>query len=167
MLIAFAGLPGVGKSTLARAFARERGAAYLRVDEIEQALRGSGTLSGEVGPAGYVVAYALARSNLRLGLTVVADCVNPLRITRDAWRRVAAEAGVPLAEVEVVCSDPAEHRSRVETRAADIEGLRLPGWADVADRTYEPWDRPRLVVDTAGVSPEHALLLLRAALSGA
>ena len=164
MLIAFAGLPGTGKSTLARQIARERRGTYLRVDEIEQALRGSGALAGDVGPAGYLVAYALARSNLRLGATVVADCVNPLRITRDAWRTVAADAGAGLAEVEVVCSDPAEHRSRVEARTADIEGFRLPRWADVTGGEYEPWDRERIVVDTAGATSEHALRLLRSAL---
>ena len=49
MLIIFGGLPGVGKTTLAKALAREWEAAYLRVDTIEQALRFSGALQGEVG----------------------------------------------------------------------------------------------------------------------
>ena len=41
MLIAFAGLPATGKSTLARALAETRGGLYLRIDTIEQALRDS------------------------------------------------------------------------------------------------------------------------------
>ena len=69
MLIVFGGLPGTGKTTLARAFAQRRGATYLRIDTIEQALRSSEMLAGEVGPAGYMVAYALAEANLRLGGT--------------------------------------------------------------------------------------------------
>ena len=77
MLIVFAGLPGTGKTTLAQAVARRRRAAYLRIDVIEQALRHSGCLAGEVGAAGYGVAGALAASNLNLGHTVVADAVNP------------------------------------------------------------------------------------------
>jgi predicted kinase len=87
MLIIFGGLPGIGKTTLAKAAAREREAVYSRVDTIEQALRFSETLQGEDGPAGYLVlvAYRLAEENLRIGRTVVADSVIPLNITRDTW----------------------------------------------------------------------------------
>ena len=149
MLIVFGGLPGTGKTTLARLLAEQRRATYLRIDSTEQAIRASGMLAGEVGPSGYLVGYALAEANLALGRDVVADSVNPLGITRDAWRRAAANASVPCIEIEVVCSDPTEHRRRVETRETDVAGFRLPSWEDVQRREYDAWDRPRLVVDTA------------------
>ena len=152
LLIVFGGLPGTGKTTLARLIAEEKRATYLRIDTVEQALRSSGMLAGDVGPSGYLVAYALAASNLAIGQTVVADSVNPLAITRDAWRKVAAAACSPIIEIEIVCSDLAEHRRRVETRSADIAGFVLPNWTKVQQRHYEAWDRPRLVVDTAGNS---------------
>lgn len=41
------------------------------------------------GPAGYIVCYAIASQNLRLGLDVVADTVNPIQVTRQAWRNLA------------------------------------------------------------------------------
>jgi predicted kinase len=164
VLIVFGGLPGTGKTTLARPLAAERHAAYLRIDTIEGAIRASGMLRGDVGPAGYVVAYALARSNLRLGQSVVADCVNPLAVTRDAWRAVAADAAVPIVEIEVACADAAEHRRRVETRVVDEPGAIPVTWADVLDRDYAPWDRPRVVVDTAGRTPAETLAALRRAL---
>lgn len=56
MLIVFAGLPGTGKSSIARELARELGAVWLRIDSIEQAVRDSGVLSGGVEGAGYEVA---------------------------------------------------------------------------------------------------------------
>ncbi|MEI9983451.1 MAG: AAA family ATPase [Aliidongia sp.] len=166
VLIVFGGLPGTGKTTLAQVLAEQRGAAYLRIDAIEQALRESGMLAGDVGPAGYLVAYALADANLRLGLSVIADSVNPLAVTRDAWRRVAAAASARLVEIEVICSDAKEHRRRVETRTIDLPGLTPPSWAQVLDHDYEPWGRPRFVLDTALVSPADALDRLRARIDG-
>jgi len=49
LLVVFGGLSGTGKTTLAKATAEELAATYLRVDVIEQALRASGSLAGEVG----------------------------------------------------------------------------------------------------------------------
>jgi predicted kinase len=94
------------------------------------------------------VAYAVAGDNLRAGLSVIADSVNPIAITRESWRAVAKDAGVRFLEVEVVCTDAEEHRRRVETRVSDIEGLKLPSWQDVRDREYERWDEAYLLNTT-------------------
>ena len=45
MLIIFGGLPGIGKTTIARELASQLGAIYVRIDSIEQAIRDSGTVS--------------------------------------------------------------------------------------------------------------------------
>ena len=160
------GLPGTGKTTLARLLSARIGAVHLRVDTIEQAIVRSGLGRHPVGPVGYVVGYALAGEHLRQGLTVIAESVNPLSVTRDAWRATAVGAGVSVLEVEVVCSDPAEHRFRVTSRSADIPDLPLPNWQQVVDRGYEPWERKRIVVDTAGQSPRQSLALLLRRLAG-
>jgi predicted kinase len=161
-LFIFAGLPGAGKTTLARLLARDWRAAYLRIDTVEQALRDERVdLSG---PEGYEVAYRVAADNLRLGMSVVADSVNPIEITRRAWRDVATQAAVPFVEVHVICSDVQEHRRRVETRPGDIVGLRLPTWHDVEVREFDPWETAPIVIDTAGRAESESFAALRGAI---
>lgn len=163
-LVVLGGLPGTGKSAVALPLARALSAAYLRIDTIEQALVDSGELPGRPRAAGYVAGYALARDQLRNGVSVVAECVNPLKITRDAWKSVGDRHARWVLEVELVCSDPGEHRARVEGRVVDVPGLALPTWQQVAQREYEPWDRAHLVIDTATVSvPGSVDLILRQA----
>lgn len=166
MLIVIGGLPAVGKTTLARLLAARIGAVHLRVDTIEQAIVRSGLTRHPVGPAGYVVGQALAEEHLRQGLTVIAESVNPLAVTRDAWRQTAVRAGVSAVEVEVVCSDQDEHRRRVASRSVDIPDLPLPNWQQIVAREYEPWNRALVVVDTAGQEPEESLALVLRAVTG-
>ncbi|MBN3851469.1 AAA family ATPase [Paraburkholderia sp. Ac-20342] len=160
MLIAFGGLPGTGKTTVAKALARKLAATYLRIDTFEQAIIASEHTRAEIGPAGYLTAYAVAADNLSLGLTVVADSANMLNITRIAWRNVAREAGVPIFEIELICSDTAIHRIRVEERRADIAGHRQPTWKDVLSRQHDAWNSKHLVVDTANLSVEQVIEII-------
>ena len=134
---------------------------HLRIDSIEQALRNAGVhVEGE----GYAVAYAIAEDNLRAGRTVIADCVNPWQLTRDAWRAVAERAGVRVLEVELACADPTEHRRRIESRLPDLAGHRVPSWQEVLDRSYHAWDRDRLVLDTARLSTDQSVKAIIVAL---
>jgi predicted kinase len=159
MLVIFGGLPGTGKSTLALRLAGLVGAVYLRIDTIERAMTGAKEVFS-VGEKGYLVAYAVAEDNLRLGRIVIADSVNPAQITRSAWRNVAERVRVNAVEIEVVCSDQAEHRHRVETRVAPVPVT----WHEVVERDYEPWIGDHIRIDTAGQNIEQSLAALRQAL---
>lgn len=154
MLYIFGGLPGTGKSSLSSRLARHCRAVYLRIDTIEQAVKAAGTAL--IGPEGYQAAFGLATDNLCLGNEVVADSVNSIETTRAAWREAAGLAQRPYVEIEVICSDVDEHRTRIESRISDIAGLRLPTWQDVVNRDYEPWITEHIVIDTAGRSRDQS-----------
>ncbi|KXU84901.1 adenylyl-sulfate kinase [Paraburkholderia monticola] len=157
MLIAFGGLPGTGKTTVAQTLARKLAAVYLRIDTLEQAIIAGMDDGTDIGPAGYLAGYAVAKDNLRLGLTVVADSVNGLDVTRSGWRKAALEAGVQIVEIELICSDTTVHRLRIEARQADIPGHKLPTWKSVQERRYDAWESEHLVVDTANCSIEQVV----------
>lgn len=157
MLIILGGLPGVGKTSVARLAARELGAIHLRIDTIEQGIVDCDVLpSDDMGPVGYVVANRIASENLRLGHLVIGDAVNPVEISRAAWREAAKIAKKPFVQIELICSDRDQHRHRVETRKGDIENLVLPDWQKVCEREYHPWPDADLVIDTALQSLEES-----------
>jgi predicted kinase len=165
LLVILGGLPGVGKTSLARELALATGATHLRIDTIEQALRDTAVL-GDLADVGYRVAYALATDNLRLGRTVIGDSVNALAITRQAWRATAARAGAVALEVEVICSDPELHRARLAARPDDIPGMERVSWNQVLSREYEPWDNRQVTVDTARQDLAAGVAAIRAAMRG-
>lgn len=161
MLIVLSGLPGTGKSTIGKALAVRLSATYVRVDEIEQALKRHRGEGEAVGSAGYAVAMAIARSNLSLGKTVIADSVNPVPESRAGWRSTAyAVDGQMLVEVELICSDLAEHQRRIEQREPDIAGFKTPSWSSVQSHHYIPWTEARLVIDTARMTAIQAVDLI-------
>jgi predicted kinase len=151
VLVAVVGLPGSGKSTVAEIVARRLGAVLVSVDPVESAMVVAGLPAGwETGVAAYEVCREVAERNLAIDHVVVADSVSDSEPARDTWRRAAAAATCPLVVVEVVCSDPVEHRRRVTSRSRGFAGVPDPTWEQVQARStaYQPWSDDRLVVDS-------------------
>lgn len=150
-LIAMAGLPGAGKSTVADGLGRALRAPIVSVDPIESAMWRAGVPSNQpTGLAAYFVAETIARINLQLGLTVIIDAVNAVEAARWTWRDIAASTGEPLTFVEVVCSDNEILRTRLEARTREIEGFELTSWEVVlaARAEWAPWSDERLTLDS-------------------
>jgi predicted kinase len=150
ILIEFGGLPGTGKSTLAARLAEETGAVWLRIDEIEGAMRRNGLTADQTGVAAYSVAHDVAANHLGRGLMVIADAVNPVREARDGWHGLATSLNCSHLVIETVCPDGVEHRRRVEGRTSDLPGWVYPTWAEVQQSAtlYEPRTDHRLTLDT-------------------
>ena len=154
-LYIFSGLPGAGKSTLAKGLAQAIHAMYLRIDTIEQALRDICAINVE--GEGYRLSYRIAKDNLLNEMSVVADSCNPIELTRMEWEAVAKETNSNYVNIEVICSDSKAHQRRVEQRVSEIEGLNLPDWKAVQSREYDPWKEKRLIIDTSNQTKDESL----------
>ncbi len=152
ILFIFSGLSCVGKTALARGLARTYKAVYFRLDTIEHGLRELCSL--DVQGEGYRLTYRIVADNLRIGNTVVVDCCNPWALTRNEWESLAVENDSHPINIEVICSDRAEHRRRAKSRQPDIPGFALPAWEEIEARIYEVWDKEIIRIDTAGKTPD-------------
>jgi hypothetical protein len=76
--------------------------------------------------------------------------VNDSDAARQTWRTAAAASGAELRFVVTVCSDPVEHRRRLEARVRGFDHVGEPTWDDVLARSAvdEPWVDDHLTVDT-------------------
>ncbi|GAA2819352.1 AAA family ATPase [Streptomyces showdoensis] len=163
MLIAMAGLPGAGKSSIAEELGRKLGAPVVSVDPIEAAMWRAGVARSQpTGLAAYVVAEAVADGVLALGQTVIVDAVNAAEEARAQWRSLASRHAVPLVFIEVACSDPATHRRRLAGRTREIDGFDEPTWEEVERRQEEfaPWADDRLVLDSVSDLPQNVATAL-------
>jgi len=141
------GLPGVGKSTIVDRIARRFRLAVFELDRLEAPLLAHGIDGDAIGWSAYASLTALADQNLELGLGVVIDSVAWTNRIRTEWRELAARRHAAFRAIEVICGDAGLHRTRLEARTSRS---RI-GWERVAEaqRLYEPWDSPRLILDSS------------------
>lgn len=156
-LIVFAGLPGTGKTSLARTVARELHAVYLDKDTIKDATISLGRTmklaqaTELAGPLSYDLLVMIARDNLTLGLSVVLDSPAGYRIFRENVEGLARSTKVDLKLIECICTNEGLLRDRIEQRGANLPDYRTRSWETYQrDRSqFERLAGLRLIVDTA------------------
>ena len=83
----------------------------------------------------------------------IADSVNPLHITREAWRDVAKRAGTnAFGHRNHLLQPRRAPPPRRNAPSPTSRAISCPSWNDVISREYHAWDRDRLVIDTAHTS---------------
>jgi predicted kinase len=153
-LILFSGLPGCGKTTLARQVATALHAPLLAKDRVQRVLRDH--VPGAAPVDGYRLLIDLADEQLSLGVSVVLDAVFPLAGFREEARAIAARHAAGFRAVYCYCSDEAVWRARTAARVQYVPGWPPVGWDEVERlRTfYEPWDPAAALFVDALAPPE-------------
>lgn len=110
----------------------------------------SGLSKDSTGIAAYEVASAAADEQLKLGLSVVIDEVNPVEAARETCRKLADSRSAKLFIIETICSDESLHKQRIEKRVRNIPGMEEITWQRVLERKreYVPWTDNHLTLDS-------------------
>jgi predicted kinase len=151
-VIAYTGLPGAGKSTLAERLGKRTGFPVFSGDWLVGVLKPHGVLTGLTRPAFLALYYdllgTLIKRQLMFGQSAIVDCLITDEIA-DRWRTTAARFHARLSVIECVCTDEAEHRRRVEERTRGIPGWHEVGWDHVERMRveYPPLTHEHLTVD--------------------
>lgn len=118
-LICVAGLPGCGKSVVARLLAERLDGLLLRTDAIRKELFPRPDYSPEESIRTYAEFYRRAEEGLAAGLVVVMDATFYSRASREQAAAIAQQTGVPLRLLLVTAPEEIV-RERIAQRTNDI-----------------------------------------------
>jgi predicted kinase len=155
-LVVFAGLPGVGKSTLADAVGRELRAPVFAIDWLLGALTPfGGRMFDDLWAIGLEQMTTLAFRQLTAGQSVVLDAPGEELDVRERWQSLASSLGAAFRPFVCVCPDVEVHKARFEGRRRGIPGWHETGaWSNVLARiaTFEPWPAATTIDCTTDLS---------------
>ena len=146
-VVAVCGLPGVGKSTVARRIANRVGGVHLRTDEIRKELFSDPEYTDAETRAVYAELVDRARVAVERGTSAVLDGTFKRRAQRAKADRILSGLGVPWTVIRVD-ADRSVVRKRIRERTDDVSDADV----EIYERFREEWDpieMDHLVVDNS------------------
>ena len=163
MLVQLSGVPGAGKSRLARSIVGTSTFVVLDTDVLKSSIIHSDVPIAAAGAVTYAAALALAQDLLQQGRDVLLDSPCRYRELLDSGQRIAREHGVRYAFIELWVQDWTAVLARLDARSPRPSQVAsatepVPGtvWEfGTAEETLATWQ-------TQLVRPEHDWLRLDA-----
>jgi predicted kinase len=147
VFVQMSGVPGAGKTTVARAVAQRIGAVVIDHDVTKSALLEGNVPAAMAGAASYSVLNAMARDLLRQCYSVVFDSPCFYVELLESGQRLAKEAGAQYRYIECVVTDLDELDRRLRTRPrlpSQLAGVWAPptagsGKTDMSVDVFRDW----------------------------
>ena len=155
MIVIMAGLPGTGKSTLARALAQRLPGAVLDKDAIRKALFQPAYVEYSLAQDDFCQEIMLETAAYLLAKDAELHALLDGRTFSRQYQRervieFCAQVGTTWAALECVCAEQTALRRLAEAAAQNTHPAanRTPELYRQIREAWEPIDRPRLVIDT-------------------
>ena len=147
-LIAVGGLPGTGKSLVARRLAERFNALLLRTDVVRKEHYPQPTYTEAETQQVYADVLRRAARALDAGCAVVLDATFRRQVDRDATQQLAQTRGLPWAFILVVAPEAliAERMAQRRGDASDADFATH----QLLKKTFDPVEHPHWRVDNAG-----------------
>ena len=146
-LIIICGLPGVGKTTVAKKIANKNGAILLRTDVIRKKLKETG-YSKKARKSVYDEMFRRARLLLKEGRNVVLDGTFYSQKWRQAAKNVAKSLKANFKIAEVVCSQEMV-KKRLAKRKKDESEAKFKHYLIFKRKLFEPIKEKHTIIDTS------------------
>ena len=150
MIVIICGLPGVGKTTLARSLAPLINATVLSTDKIRKELIATPTYVWEERRLVYDVLMLIAKYLHNVGVNCILDATFTTESSRKELRRKLAPTSNQFSTIECICSEDII-MSRLKNRKNDYSDADISIYRKMK-KIYEPVRGEHIIVDTSNPS---------------
>ncbi|MFT5594831.1 MAG: adenylate kinase family enzyme [Oceanicoccus sp.] len=147
-MIIIGGVPGAGKSTLAKGLSKELNIPAFSKDELEAAVARRGLCKNkETQGVGFEIMAVIAKTQIENDNSAIFDFIASKSRITEQWSELLESE---IKYIECICSNEEIHKERIQSRNRNIEGWYELVWEDVLTirKYFQPLMTDRLILDS-------------------